>query len=58
MGWPDPVTLTSSHATLCPLEREHHDALCDATRDGELWRLWYTSVPAPEGMATEIGRRL
>jgi len=27
-------------------------------RDGELWRLWYTSVPAPEGMAAEIERRL
>ena len=27
-------------------------------RDGELWRLWYTSVPAPEEMAAEIDRRL
>ena len=36
----------------------HHDALCDATRDGELWRLWYTAVPSPEGMAAEIERRL
>ena len=27
-------------------------------RDGELWRLWYTSVPSPEGMAAEIERRL
>ena len=26
--------------------------------DGELWRLWYTSVPTPEGMAAEIARRL
>ncbi|GMV45800.1 MAG: GCN5 family N-acetyltransferase [Pseudomonadota bacterium] len=41
-----------------PLAPEHHDALCAAARDGELWRLWYTSVPAPEGMAREIERRL
>ena len=27
-------------------------------RDGELWKLWYTSVPGPEGMQAEIGRRL
>jgi RimJ/RimL family protein N-acetyltransferase len=29
-----------------------------ATKDGELWKLWYTSVPSPEGMAAEIERRL
>ena len=27
-------------------------------RDGELWKLWYTSVPSPEGMRAEIERRL
>ena len=32
--------------------------LQDAARDGELWKLWYTLVPAPEGMAAEIERRL
>jgi RimJ/RimL family protein N-acetyltransferase len=37
---------------------EHHDGLVEAARDGELWRLWYTSVPSPEGMAAEIERRL
>lgn len=29
-----------------------------AAEDGELWNLWYTSVPRPEGMAAEIERRL
>ena len=58
MGWPPPVTLAGPHATLRPLSRDHHDALCDATRDGELWKLWYTAVPSPEGMAAEIERRL
>ena len=58
MPWPDPVTLGGPHATLRPLEAAHHDGLCSATRDGELWRLWYTAVPSPEGMAAEIERRL
>ncbi len=58
MGWPDPVELRGEHAALVPLAAEHEAALADAARDGELWRLWYTSVPAPEGMAAEIARRL
>lgn len=58
MPWPDPVTLSGPHATLQPLVPAHHDALCEAVRDGELWRLWYTAVPAPQAMAAEIARRL
>lgn len=58
MAWAEPIVLAGAHALLRPLAREHHDALCDAARDGELWRLWYTSVPAPEAMAREIERRL
>ncbi len=57
-GWPEPVTLAGPHATLLPMAREHHGALVQATRDGELWKLWYTAVPSPEGMAAEIERRL
>lgn len=53
-----PVTLTGRHVALLPLAPEHHDALVAAVRDGDPWKLWYTSVPAPEGMAAEIARRL
>jgi RimJ/RimL family protein N-acetyltransferase len=53
-----PVTLKGTHATLAPLSPEHARALGDAARDGELWRLWYTTVPSPEDMAREIDRRL
>jgi RimJ/RimL family protein N-acetyltransferase len=56
--WPEPIKLRGAHATLRPLAHDHHDGLVDAVRDGELWRLWYTSVPAPERMAAEIERRL
>ena len=53
-----PVTLTGQYATLVPLVTEHHDDLVEAVLDGELWRLWYTAIPTPEGVAAEITRRL
>jgi RimJ/RimL family protein N-acetyltransferase len=58
MPWLEPVTLRGAHATLVPLAHEHAEGLCAATRDGELWRLWYTAVPSPEGMSAEVDRRL
>ncbi|WP_017199118.1 GNAT family protein [Arthrobacter sp. M2012083] len=54
----EPITLTGKFVTLEPLSQEHHDGLADAARDGDLWKLWYTSVPTPEGMVAEIDRRL
>ncbi|SEI41207.1 Protein N-acetyltransferase, RimJ/RimL family [Arthrobacter sp. yr096] len=54
----EPITLTGQFVTLEPLSQEHHDGLVDAARDGDLWKLWYTSVPTPDGMAAEIERRL
>jgi N-acetyltransferase len=54
----EPVTLTGSHACLVPLASDHAPALAEAVRDGELWRLWFTTVPAPDQMASEIARRL
>ncbi len=53
-----PVTLAGRHVTLEPLLPEHHDALVEAVRDGELWKLWYTVVPSPEGMRADIEKRL
>ena len=58
MPWPDPVTLEGEHATLVPLNCSHLDDLAEATKDGELWKLWYTVVPTAEDMAGEIDRRL
>ncbi len=54
----EPVTLSGQHVRLVPLQREHTEALEAAVLDGELWKIWYTSVPAPEEMAAEIDRRL
>ncbi|HEY2048656.1 MAG TPA: GNAT family protein [Caulobacteraceae bacterium] len=56
--WPPTSELRGVHAWLVPLQVEHAAALTEAVKDGELWRLWYTSVPAPEEMKREIARRL
>ena len=58
MSWPTPVTLQGTHAALVPLTPEHESALNAAAADGELWKLWYTSVPAPDKMGADIERRL
>src|SRR5829696_3491362 len=52
-----PVTLTGVSASLVPPSSDHAPALAEAVRDGELWRLWYTTVPAPEDMGRELDRR-
>jgi RimJ/RimL family protein N-acetyltransferase len=44
----EPVTLAGTHATLEPLAPSHREAIAAAAADGELWKLWYTSVPAPQ----------
>jgi RimJ/RimL family protein N-acetyltransferase len=58
MPWLEPVSLSGPHAQLKPLSQDHCAGLTDAVKDGELWKLWYTSVPTPEGMRKEIDRRL
>jgi RimJ/RimL family protein N-acetyltransferase len=56
--WIEPVTLTGQHVQLEPLAAEHHDSLRRAAADGELWQLWYTSVPPPDGVAAYITKAL
>ena len=53
-----PTTLSGNHVRLEPLHASHAADLQEAVRDGELWQLWYTAIPSPEGMAAEIERRL
>ena len=47
MRKPEPVTLERGPVRLLPMAREHAPALAAAARDGELWTLRVTSVPAP-----------
>jgi len=44
---PKPATLEGHSVRLEPLAREHKDGLDKAAADGELWNLFFTSVPAP-----------
>jgi RimJ/RimL family protein N-acetyltransferase len=58
MAFLEPVTLKGRYARLVPLSLGHHGDLAEAVRDGELWKLWYTTISAPDGMKAEIERRL
>jgi N-acetyltransferase len=58
MPWPAPATLQGRIVTIEPLRIDHHDGLVEAVKDGELWKLWYTKVPAPDAMRADIERRL
>ncbi|MDO5032143.1 GNAT family N-acetyltransferase [Corynebacterium sp.] len=57
-GYTTPVHLSGDHVTLEPLSLNHADGLAEAVRDGELYSLWYTSIPRPEEMQREIRTRL
>ena len=43
--WLKEVELESASVKLLPLRTSHADALIDAASDGNLWELWFTSVP-------------
>jgi RimJ/RimL family protein N-acetyltransferase len=53
-----PVTLKGQHVELVPLALDHTEAQIAAAQDGEIWKLWYTSAPAPDKVRAEIERRL
>ena len=58
MAWIEPVSLSSPRVDLQPLSLAHQADLADSVRDGELWNLWYTTIPTPDTMRAEIERRL
>jgi RimJ/RimL family protein N-acetyltransferase len=44
---PGPVVLERDSIRLEPMSKEHVAELREAARDGALWELWFTGVPAP-----------
>lgn len=56
--WPDLFSVEGKYVSVVPLSMDHRDDLVEAVADGELHRLWYTVIPKPEDMGTEIDRRL
>ena len=53
-----PTVLEDAYVLLEPLCHEHVPALEAAAADGELWTLWFTSVPAPGQMAAYVDKAL
>ncbi|WP_061965405.1 GNAT family N-acetyltransferase [Demequina aurantiaca] len=58
MTFSETPLLENRYVRLEPLVADHAAELNAAASVGELWRTWYTSIPAPDAMAGEIERRL
>jgi len=58
MSWLKEVELESELVTLKPLTLEHEQELMLAASDGELWQLWFTSVPKPQDTKAYILKAL
>ena len=56
--WLQRVELTSELVSLVPLSLEHEKELIAAASDGELWNLWFTSVPEPSATKAYIEKAL
>ncbi|MGJ8609832.1 MAG: GNAT family N-acetyltransferase [Octadecabacter sp.] len=57
-AWTTPFSAHGTFASVVPLSQHHLDDLVEATGDGELHKLWYTTIPDAAGMAAEIDRRI
>jgi len=55
---PAPVTLERNGIRLEPLTAAHRAGLAAAAADGELWKLWFTSVPDAAGAEKYIATAL
>lgn len=58
MDFASAPTLLHPLVRLQQLAPAHADDLAAASAEGELWRTWYTSIPAPDAVGAEIERRL
>jgi N-acetyltransferase len=58
MRKPEPVTLQGPRVRLEPMTSDHATALEAAARDGELWNIRVTSVPAPGEAAAYVADAL
>jgi N-acetyltransferase len=58
MKKPEPITLTSATVRLEPMTADHVAGLDAAAKDGELWNLRVTSVPAPGETAGYVAAAL
>jgi len=57
-SWIEPIILTGTKVIIEPLSLEHADGMAEAVKDGELWKLWFTSIPAPDKVNDYINSAL
>lgn len=55
---PSLIVLEGHGVRLEPLDSKHAEGLAEAARDGDLWRLWFTSVPRPDEVDSYVERAL
>jgi RimJ/RimL family protein N-acetyltransferase len=53
-NWLFETELVGKYITLTPLKKSHRDALVSAASDGNLWELWFTSVPSEQTVDASI----
>lgn len=58
MKWLNEVVLETDNVKLIPLQRDHRDALVAAAGDGNLWELWFTSVPSEATIDAYLNKAL
>lgn len=46
IDWTTPTILEGEKVKLIPMQEDHSEALLSAAKDGQLWELWFTSVPS------------
>jgi RimJ/RimL family protein N-acetyltransferase len=56
MSWLERIYLKGTLVTLEPLDFNHIDPLKEAVMDGELWKLWFASVPSPAEMSHYVAK--
>jgi len=53
-----PVLLSGDLVSLEPLSPDHVEDLQAVVAEDDLWRTWYTRIPAPDDVEEEVERRL
>jgi len=56
--WAKPITLENEHVRLELTDHSHAADLAEAAARDNLYKVWYTIIPAPEAIGVEIDRRL
>jgi RimJ/RimL family protein N-acetyltransferase len=57
-GWLREVTLEHDNVILRPMTEDDADAIVEAASDGELWKLWYTTVPSANTIESYLASAL